>query len=106
MLPTVTSSLINEGCSALRAGVGSLEAGLLLAKRPARRGGGSSTAWREVALFFLLGGGELAIAAMMNATGEWNALSANTGSRPPGRVLLNSHAGRRVRERQQRQQQR
>ena len=67
MLPIVTSSL---GCSALCAGVGSLEAGLLLARRALRRGGGSSAAWRDGALFFLLGGGEPANAAMMkmNAT--------------------------------------
>ena len=58
-----------EACSALREGVGSREAGLLLARRPLRRGGGSTAAWREVALFFLLGGGELVNAAMMNATG-------------------------------------
>jgi hypothetical protein len=44
--------------------------------RPLRRGGGSTAAWREVALFFLLGGGELANAAMMNlnAVGERSAL--------------------------------
>jgi hypothetical protein len=85
MLPTVTSSLINEGCSALRAGVGSLEAGLLLAMRPLRRGGGSTTGWREVALFFLLGGGELVNAAMMNenATGEERASTTRTVTAAP-----------------------
>jgi hypothetical protein len=64
MLPTEPSPLA-EGCSAPRAGVGSLEAGLLLAKRPTRRGGGSSAAWREGGLFFLLGGGEPVNAAMV-----------------------------------------
>jgi len=60
---------MNEGCSAPCAGVGSLEGGLLpLARRALRRGGGSGAAWREGALIFLLGGGELANAAMMNAT--------------------------------------
>jgi hypothetical protein len=68
MLPTVTSSLLNEGCSAPCTGVGSLEEGLLLAMRALRRGGGSIAAWRDGALFFLLGGGEVANAAMMNAT--------------------------------------
>ena len=56
-----------EGCSAPFAGVGILEAGLLLARRALRRGGGSSAAWRDGALFFLLGGGEVANAAIINA---------------------------------------
>jgi hypothetical protein len=65
MLPTVPSSL-NEDWSTLCAGVGSLEAGLLPAKRPARRGGGEIAAWRDGGWFFLLGGGEPVNAAMMN----------------------------------------
>ena len=82
MLPTVASSLIIEACSALRAGVGSRESGLLLARRPLRRGGGSIAAWRDVALFFLLGGGELVSAAMTNATGESEARFCLEKSRP------------------------
>ncbi len=70
---------MNEGCSGPSAGVGSLEAGLLLARRALRRGGGS--AWRVGALFFLLGGGELANAAMMNT-------SEASGASLPGRALI------------------
>jgi hypothetical protein len=111
MLPTVTSSL-NDGCSVPCAGVGSLEAGLLLAMRALRRGGGSSAAWRDGALFFLLGGGEVVTnAAMMNATSLRRVSVPVSGSvvsgarfflAGPGRVTLNSHARRRVRERQRR----
>jgi hypothetical protein len=65
MLPTVTSSPINEDCSATREGVGSLEAGLLLANRPTRLGGGETAGWRDCGRFFLLGGGEPVNAAMV-----------------------------------------
>jgi hypothetical protein len=106
---------MSDGCSAPFAGVGSLEGGLLLARRALRRGGGSRAAWRDGALFFLLGGGEVANAAMMNATSLrrvslevsaarlFHSYPSQSGR---ARVTLNSHARRRVRERQQRQQQR
>ncbi len=57
---------MNGDWSTLRAGVGSLEAGLLPAKRPERRGGGEMAAWRDGGWFFLLGGGEPVNAAMVN----------------------------------------
>ena len=79
MLPTVTSSL-NGDWSTLRAGVGSLEAGLLPAKRPARRGGGDIAVWRDGGWFFLLGGGEPVNAAMMNTLGT-DALACHAPAR-------------------------
>ena len=64
---------MDEDCSKPLAGVGSLDAGLLPAYRPTRRGGGSSAAWREGGLFFLLGGGEPVNAAII---GEREAVRA------------------------------
>jgi hypothetical protein len=64
---------MNGDCSTLRAGVGSLEAGLLLARRPERRGGGEIAAWRDGGWFFLLGGGEPVNAAMTNTVAGWPA---------------------------------
>lgn len=85
MLPTVTSSL-KWDWSTLRAGVGSLDAGLLPAKRPARRGGGEIAAWRDGGWFFLLGGGEPVNAAMMNTLGETWTRSLATRWHVPLRI--------------------
>ena len=64
---------MNGDWSTLRAGVGSLEAGLLPARRPERRGGGEIAAWRDGGWFFLLGGGEPVNAAIMNTVRERRA---------------------------------
>lgn len=78
--------------------MGSLEAGLLLAKRPTRRGGGSSAAWREGGLFFLLGGGETVNAAMVCVKREGTRATCLNWSRvewstpPPGRVFWPTNA--------------
>ena len=91
---------MNGDWSTLRAGVGSLEAGLLVAKRPARRGGGEIAAWRNGGWFFLLGGGEPVNAAIdehcserRDALGAWHV---------PLALHLLHHARRRIRQRQQR----